>query len=92
MARIVRVASGSCVRAVLHQDESGTHMATKRLRQRAGNGVRFRPPGIRSRAGGAERRMTPARRALFRRILSHREAFGEPMDVNALIRGTRDDA
>ena len=36
--------------------------------------------------------MTPEHLALFREILGIRDSFGEPVDVNTLLRELREDA
>jgi len=49
-------------------------------------------PSLAELADTAEGRMTPEHLALFREILGIRDSFGEPVDVNTLLRELREDA
>ena len=46
---------------------------------------------LRDLAATATGRMSPEQRALYDEILSIRDGFGEPVDVNALVRDFRED-
>jgi hypothetical protein len=46
---------------------------------------------LRELADTAEMRMTPKQRALYEEIVEICDTFGEPMDVNSLLREIRED-